>query len=133
MATICSSRRHGSPSDAAVPRGELTANARVALPPMRFAPLRRVIDLEAAARSRLAGSYRAADGITWTLVDAGAIFYLVRPDAPPIALRASAPTELFAEVLPILVRFELPAAGGARSLQLVVSDVASPPAVAVPR
>ena len=38
---------------------------------------------------------RSPDGTVWKLVDAGALFYLVRPGRPPLPLRASAPGELF--------------------------------------
>ena len=114
-------------------RGELADDERVALPPMRFAPLRRAIELAPAARTRLAGTYRAADGAAWRLVEAGAMFYLIRPGRPPLALRASSPTELFVEAQPALVRVELDASGRAASLRLLADGVtASSPAVAVP-
>jgi pimeloyl-ACP methyl ester carboxylesterase len=115
-------------------RGELAADERVALPPLRFAPVRGVLPLDAAARSRLAGNYRAADGAAWKLVDAGALFYLVRPGRPPLPLRASSPGELFTEGLPAIVRLGLDASGRATSLTLLPDGVtAAPPAIAVPR
>jgi pimeloyl-ACP methyl ester carboxylesterase len=115
-------------------RGEMSADERIALPPLRFAPMRHVLALDAAARSRLAGDYRTADGTAWKLVDAGALFYLVRPGRPPLPLRASAPGELFTEGLPAIVRIRFDAAGRATSLGVLPDGVTeTPPAIAVLR
>jgi pimeloyl-ACP methyl ester carboxylesterase len=113
-------------------RGELTADERITLSPLRFAPVRSVVALDAAARSRLAGDYRTADGAVWKLVDAGGLFYLVRPGRPPLPLRARAPGELFAEGLPALVRVRFDASGRAASLGVLPDGITeTPPAIAV--
>jgi hypothetical protein len=108
-------------------RGELRADERIALPPMRFVPVRTVIALDAAARAQVAGDYRAADGTVWKLVDAGNVFYLVRPGRPPLPLRASAPGELFTEGQPAIVRLGLDADGRPASLRVLPDGVTEGP------
>ncbi len=114
-------------------RGELRADERIALPPLRFVPVRSVLALDAAARARLVGDYRAAGGATWQLVDAGNVLYLVRPDRPPLPLRASSPSELFTEGQPAVVRLVLDDTGRATSLRVLPDGVTEgPPATRVP-
>ena len=70
----------------------------------------------------------------WKLVDAGALFYLVRPGRPPLPLRAGAPGELFTEGLPAIVRIRFDASGRATSLGVLPDGVTeAPPAIAVSR
>jgi pimeloyl-ACP methyl ester carboxylesterase len=114
-------------------RGELSADERITLPPLRFVPVRNVFALDAAARSRLAGEYRATDGAIWKLVDAGAMFWLIRPSQPLLPLRASSPGELFTEGFPTIARIGVDASGRATSLTLLPDGVTEgPSAVAVP-
>ncbi len=112
-------------------RGELRRDERIALPPMRFVPVRTIAALDPAARSRLAGDYRAADGATWKLIDARSVFLLVRPGRSPLPLRASSSSELFVEGLPAVVRLRIDD-GGRASLRLLADGITEgPPAVAV--
>lgn len=108
-------------------RGELGADEHIALPGLRFAPVRTAIALDTAARSRLAGDYRAPDGAAWKLIDAGNVLYLVRPGRPPIPLRASSPSELFTEGNPAIVRLQLDATGRATSLRILPDGVTDGP------
>jgi pimeloyl-ACP methyl ester carboxylesterase len=114
-------------------RGEMTVDERIALPALRFTPVRRVVALDAATRSRMAGDYRTADGATWTLVDEGSLFYLVRPNKPPLPLRPSAPDELFAEGVPAIVRLRVDEAGRTSLVLRLDAVTEEPPAIAVPR
>lgn len=112
-------------------RGELRGDERIALPPMRFTPVRTVAALDRATRSHMAGDYRAADGKAWKLIDAGTVFFLVRPGGPPLPLRASSSTELFTEGHPAVVQLRIDDRGRT-SLRLLADGInAGPPAVAV--
>jgi hypothetical protein len=104
-------------------RGELAGDERIALSPLRFAPVLSVITLDAAARARIAGDYRTADGAVWKLVDAGALFYLVRPGRAPLPLRATSPGELFSDIAPVVIRIRFEASGRAAALTLLPDGV----------
>jgi hypothetical protein len=112
-------------------RGELRGDERIALPAMRFTPVRTAAALDPTTRSRMAGDYRAADGKTWKLIDARTLFFLVRPGRPPLPLRATSPTELFAEGQPAVVRLRIDDRGRA-SLHLLADGITeAPPAFAL--
>jgi pimeloyl-ACP methyl ester carboxylesterase len=113
-------------------RGELRSDEHIALPPLRFIPVRTAVALDAATRSRLAGDYRASDGAVWHLVDAGSLLYLVRPGREPLALRASSPSELFPEGHAAAVRLRLDDGGRPVSLSILPDGVTEgPSAIAV--
>lgn len=92
-------------------RGEPLRERVIALPPVRFLPVRNVVAVGDDVLARYVGTYRVDEKSTRRVLKAGSLLYTMRGSSPPFAIRAMSETELFHEGTGDTVRFEIDGSG----------------------